>query len=132
MNDVNIIGYINSKPSMKQKDERTVVNFLISPRHRKDTPVEFIPCVVFGKYAESVYPYIHKGDMIAVSGRLSGRYVSEDNSIIRASVVINSIEFLKEGKQFSDAPAPEETDEESFTSNIDERVMYGALNRGGD
>lgn len=46
MNDVNIIGYINSKPSMKQKDERTVVNFLISPRHRKDTPVEFIPCVV--------------------------------------------------------------------------------------
>lgn len=63
MNDVNIIGYINSKPSMKQKDERTVVNFLISPRHRKDTPVEFIPCVVFGKYAESVYPYIHKGDM---------------------------------------------------------------------
>lgn len=132
MNDVNIIGYINSKPSMKQKDERPVVNFLISPRHKKDTPVEFIPCVVFGKYAESVYPYIHKGDMIAVSGRLSGRYVSEDNSIIRASVVINSIEFLKEGKQFSDAPAPEETEEERFTANIDERVMYGALNRGGD
>lgn len=132
MNDINIIGYINSKPSMKQKDERTVVNFLISPRHRKDTPVEFIPCVVFGKYAESVYPYIHKGDMIAVSGRLSGRFVSEKDSLIRVKVIINNIEFLKEGKQFSDAPAPEETDEESFTSNIDERVMYGALNRGGD
>ncbi len=117
---------------MKQKDERTAVNFLISPRHRKDTPVEFIPCVVFGKYAESVYPYIHKGDMIAVSGRLSGRFVSEKDSLIRVKVIINNIEFLKEGKQFSAAPAPEETDEESFTSNIDERVMYGALNRGGD
>ena len=132
MNDVNIIGYINSKPNMKQKDERTAVNFLISPRHKKGTPEDYIPCVVFGKYAESVFPYIHKGDMVAVSGRLSGRYVSEDNSIIRASVVINSIEFLKEGKQYSDTPAPEETEEESFTSNIDERVMYGALNRGGD
>lgn len=132
MNDVNIIGYINSKPSMKQKDERTVVNFLISPRHKKGTPVDYIPCVFFGKYAESVFPYIHKGDMVAVSGRLSGRYVSEDNSIIRASVVINSIEFLKEGKQYSDPPAPEETEEERFTANIDERVMYGALNRGGD
>ena len=53
MNDVNIIGYINSKPNMKQKDGQTTVNFLISPRHKKDTPVEFIPCIVFGKYAES-------------------------------------------------------------------------------
>lgn len=128
MNDVNIIGYINSKPNMKQKDGRTAVNFLISPRHKKDTPVEFIPCIVFGKYAESVFPYIHKGDMVAVGGR----YVSEKDSLIRVKVIINNIEFLKEGKQFSDAPAPEETDEESFTSNIDERVMYGALNRGGD
>ena len=49
MNDVNIIGYINSKPNMKQKDGQTTVNFLISPRHKKDTPVEFIPCIVFGK-----------------------------------------------------------------------------------
>ncbi len=61
MNDVNIIGYINSKPNMKQKDGQTTVNFLISPRHKKDTPVEFIPCIVFGKYAESVFQYIHKG-----------------------------------------------------------------------
>lgn len=132
MNDVNIIGYINSKPSMKQKDERTAVKFLISPRHKKDTPVEFIPCIVFGKYAESIFPYIHKGDMVAVGGRLSGRYVSEDNSLIRVSVIADNIEFLKEGKHFSDAPAPEETEEERFTANIDERVMYGALNRGGD
>ncbi len=131
MNDVNIIGYINSKPSMKQKDDRTAVRFLISPKHRKDTPVEFIPCVVFGKYAESVYQYIHKGDMVAVSGRLSGRYVSEDDSTIRVSVIANNIEFLREGKQFSDAPAPEETEEESFTGDIDERVMFGALNQGG-
>lgn len=132
MNDVNIIGYINSKPNIKQKDERTVVNFLISPRHRKDTPVEFIPCVVFGKYAESVFPYIHKGDMVAVSGRLSGRYVSEDDSLIRVSVIAENIQFLKEGKHSPDAPAPEEPEEERFTANIDERVMYGALNRGGD
>lgn len=132
MNDVNIIGYINSKPSMKQKDDRTAVRFLISPKHRKDTPVEFIPCVVFGKYAESVYQYIHKGDMVAVSGRLSGRYVSEDDSTIRVSVIANNIEFLREGKQFSDAPAPEETEEERFTGDIDERVMFGALNQGGD
>ena len=132
MNDVNIIGYINSKPSMKQKDERTAVKFLISPRHKKDTPVEFIPCIVFGKYAESIFPYIHKGDMVAVSGRLSGRYVSEDDSLIRVSVIADNIEFLKEGKHSPDAPVPEETEEERFTANIDERVMDGALNRGGD
>lgn len=132
MNDVNIIGYINSKPNMKQKDERTAVNFLISPRHKKDTPVEFIPCIVFGKYAESVFKYIHKGDMVAVGGRLSGRYVSEDNSLIRVSVIADNIEFLKEGKHSPDVPAPEETEEERFTANIDERVMYGALSRGGD
>ena len=41
MNDVNIIGYINSKPNMKQKDGQTTVNFLISPRHKKDTPAYF-------------------------------------------------------------------------------------------
>ena len=132
MNDVNIIGYINSKPSMKQKDEQSVVNFLISPRHKKGTPVDYIPCVVFGKYAESVFPYIHKGDMVAVGGRLSGRYVSEDNSLIRVSIIADNIEFLKEGKHSPDAPSPEETEEERFTANIDERVMYGALNRGGD
>lgn len=28
MNDVNIIGYINSKPSMKQKDEQTLENVM--------------------------------------------------------------------------------------------------------
>ena len=132
MNDVNIIGYVNSKPSKKQKDDMLAVRFLISPKHRKDTPIEFIPCVVFGKYAESIFPYIHKGDMVAVSGRLSGRFVSEEDSLIRVWVITDNIEFLKARKQFSDAPVPEETEEERFTANIDERVMYGALNRGGD
>lgn len=70
--------------------------------------------------------------MVAVGGRLSGRYVSEDNSLIRVSVIADSIEFLKEGKHSPDVPEPEETEEERFTANIDERVMYGALNRGGD
>lgn len=72
---------------------------------------DFFDCVAFGKLAETISRYVHKGDMVGVSGRLQTRSFTdkEGNNRKFTEIIVEDIEFLQQKKQ---EPAHEEPMEE--------------------
>lgn len=56
---------------------------------------DFINCVAFGKSAEFVQKYFHKGDMIAITGRIqTGSYTKNDGTkVYTTDVIAEEIDF---------------------------------------
>lgn len=72
----------------------------------KKEQVSFFNCTAWGKLAETLSKYVHKGDKIAVEGRLQQRTWEKDgqkHSVVE--VVIDNVQFLgsPSGSQKSDS-----------------------------
>lgn len=84
-----------------------------------DYEADFISCVAFGKTADLVVEYLHKGDRIAVDGRIqTGSYTGGDGlKRYTNDVVVDRIEFLTQGNKRSQSFAsvqPENRQEDIF------------------
>ena len=57
---------------------------------------DFPSCVAFGRTAEFLEKYFHKGDMIGLTGRLTtGSYTNKDgNKVYTTDVVVEEVEFV--------------------------------------
>jgi single-strand DNA-binding protein len=80
-------------------------------RMKKDDPADFISCIAFGKTAELIGEYMHKGDPMGVVGRIqTGSYEKDGNKIYTTDVMVNSIEFIgssnKNAKTENSKPKP--------------------------
>lgn len=78
MNKVILMGRFTRDPEMRQSQQGTpVVSFTLAVDRRfareGQQTADFLSCVAFGKLAEFICRYFHKGSMIAVSGRLQSR-----------------------------------------------------------
>lgn len=58
---------------------------------------DFIPCVAFGKVAEVIEKYIHKGDRVLVEGVFnSGQYESDKGeTVYTLEAIVRKVEFLE-------------------------------------
>ena len=75
-------GNLGRDPELKQTNNNSqVANFSIAARTGKDETT-WIDCSVWGKRADTVMEYLHKGDKITVagSGKLQEYTRSKDNS----------------------------------------------------
>ena len=74
-------GNLGRDPELKQTDKSQVASFSIAARTGKDETT-WIDCSVWGKRADTVMEYLHKGDKITVagSGKLQEYTRSKDNS----------------------------------------------------
>ena len=82
MNKVILLGRMAREPEVRftQGNEPTAVcRFSVaverpysSKRKEGDATADFINCVCFGKRGENIGQYFHKGNRIAITGRLQG------------------------------------------------------------
>jgi len=61
-------GNLGKDPELKEFNDRQVANFSIAARTGKDETT-WINCQVWGKRADTVMEYMHKGDKITVCGQ---------------------------------------------------------------
>ena len=61
-------GNLGKDPELKEFGDRQVANFSIAARTGKDETT-WINCQVWGKRADTVMQYMHKGDKITVCGQ---------------------------------------------------------------
>lgn len=56
---------------------------------------DWISCVAFGKTAENMEKFFHKGDMVIVSGRIqTGSYTNKDgNKVYTTDLIVNEFQF---------------------------------------
>lgn len=74
---------------------------------------DFINCIAFGKIAETIDKYFHKGSGIIVLGHIqTGSYEKEDGTkVFTTDIVVESIEFdRKENKKEETSQQPTQTE----------------------
>lgn len=90
-----------SRPKMKDKEQIT----------------DWIDCVLWGKSAEGLAPYLTKGKPIAVVGSIQTRNWEDDNGKKRKSVEVrvDRVSFLPEGKKSGQQSQQQGHDNEGFS-----------------
>lgn len=113
MNIVVLMGRMARDPQIRtisaQSGDMSVVNFTVAvDRTGKDKGADFISCKAFGKTADAIATYFHKGQRIAVQGGIqTGSYTNRDGQkVYTTDVVVNHWEFCENKQQ--DRPREEE------------------------
>ena len=95
MNSINVAGRITAEPDLKytEKDKKAIVRFSIAVNNGSEI-ADFFNVTAFDKQAENLAKYVSKGDMIAVSGRLSTSSYEKDGVKINSVYILaNNITF---------------------------------------
>lgn len=137
LNKALIIGNLTRDPELKSlpNGSKVVSLSLATNRYWKDQSgarqeaVEYHNVVAFGRTAETVAQYVHKGDQLSVEGRLQTRSWDDQGSgkkMYRTEIVADNIQFgTKRGAGGETPAAPKETTEQaSFDNNLGS-IDYG-------
>ena len=121
MNKVTLIGRLTKDPEVRQsagEKPTMIANFTVACQRRfaKDgqASADFIACNAFGKQAEVIEKYFHKGNRIAVNGRITtGSYKDKGGSTVyTTNVTVEEIEFVE-------SKADAEKSRESATATVE-------------
>lgn len=99
LNSVNVQGRLTNEPEYNQQGG--VVRFTIAcqrsfkNKQTGDYDADFIRCVSFGKRAQFISQYFHKGGRVIVSGRWqTGSYTDKQgNKVYTNDLVVSDTEF---------------------------------------
>ena len=103
MNNVVLVGRLTKEPQLKKTNGGTsVCEFTLAVQRDKDN-ADFPNVVTFGKTAENLAQWQHKGSQIGVVGRLQTRtYDRQDGSKAYVTEVIaNNVEYLSSKSEMS-------------------------------
>ena len=107
MNKVILMGRLTKDPDIKNGEKPVAKFSLAIDRKFNANETDYPSIVAFGKTAEFVSKYLHKGMKIVVEGRLqTGSYEKDGRKIYTTDVIADSIEFAESKKE------PQETGEE--------------------
>lgn len=102
MNNVQLVGRLTKDPDVRYtaQTQTCVARFNLAVDGPKDkdgnSKADFPSIIVWGKLAEIVEKYLHKGDRVGITGRIqTGSYKDKDGrTIYTTDVVAGTIEFL--------------------------------------
>lgn len=103
MNNINLIGRVATELELKISKEKETIylrfNLAVKRKNKKDI-TDFIPCVAFGKLAQTLKTYIRKGHKIGIEGELlTSRYKINGEERTAFDVNIDTVDFLEPKKK---------------------------------
>lgn len=127
MNLTIMVGRLTAEPEIKHNNDNAVAKFSLAVNRRfkreGEADADFFNCVAFGKTAEFMEKYFHKGMKAVITGELRNNHYEKDGvKHYSEQVVINTIEFA-ESKGTSIPP----TDNDGFMNipdDIDEELPF--------
>lgn len=102
MNKVIILGKLTKDSELRYTEsELAICDFTLAvDREYKKDETDFINCKAFSKLGETINKYTHKGDMIAVCGRINtGSYEKDGKKVYTTNVVVDQVKFLQAKKE---------------------------------
>ena len=112
MNTVILMGRLTKEPepNVTQSGIHILRFTLAVDRPKKkdqDTEADFIGCVAFGKTAEVIGSYCHKGQRILIEGRIqTGSYTDKSgNKKYTTEVIVSRMEFIERRSQDQNKPS---------------------------
>ena len=139
MNKVILMGRLTKDTEVRysQGENSTAVarfNLAVDRRFRRDgdeQTADFISCVAFGKTAEFLEKYGHKGTKFVVEGRIqTGSYTNKDGQkVYTTDVVVENVEFAESKSNSGNggqapAPTPSADGFMNIPEGIDEELPF--------
>jgi single-strand DNA-binding protein len=79
MNNITVAGQLGRDAEIKYlQDGSAVANFSVADSQGREKPTIWWNCSLFGKRAESLAPYLMKGQAVTVSGNITEREYQKD------------------------------------------------------
>lgn len=112
-NKLTVSGNLGADADLRySKDGSPAVTFSIAVNERTQHPdgswgdyTNWVDCVMFGKRAEALAPWLTKGGKVAVMGRIHTRVYQQDGrSVKRWEVRVDDIELLQYRRDQQAAP----------------------------
>lgn len=129
MNSVALTGRMARNPEIRYTDGGvSIARFTVAVNRRKrEDPADFISCIAFGKTAELIEKYFHKGMRIGLNGRIqTGSYENkEGRKVYTTDIIAEAVEFL-DNKSDGNAQPEQKADANGFV-NIPDDVDDGGL-----
>lgn len=126
MNKVILMGRLTREPEVRysQGDNASAVarfSLAVDRRFKKDgdQTADFINCVAFGKTAEFIEKYGHKGTKFVVEGRIqTGNYTNKDGQkIYTTDVVVEQVEFAESKNTSGEGSTADSTSNNSASTD---------------
>ena len=131
MNHVSLHGRLVRDPETNYTSTTTVSKFTIAVdrKYKKDgePTADFISCVAFGKTAETIEKFFHKGSEIALSGRIqTGSYTNKNGQkVYTTEVVVEEFDFCgNKGQSNSELPSSSQDDFKDIPKSIEEDLPF--------
>ena len=134
MNSVQLIGRLTRDPEIRYTDGGASIarfGLAVDRRFKQENGADgdFINIVSFGKTAETIEKYFHKGMKIALNGRIqTGSYTDKDGKkVYTTDVVAENVEFCESKGTYAnnDAQAPSQNGEfMSIPDGIDDELPF--------
>ena len=133
MNKVILMGRLTKDPNITyaQKDNSAIARFTLAVDRRfkadNQPSADFPSCVAFGKQAEFIEKYLHKGIKVVCVGRIqTGSYKDkEGKTVYTTDIVIEEVEFAEsKNKAEQTPPSVPEKSEEFVRIGIDDELPF--------
>lgn len=100
MNHIVLLGRLTKDPEITVTQSGVqILRFILAVDRakKKDQETDFISCSAFGKTAEVISTYCHKGQRILIDGRIqTGSYTDKaGNKKYTTDVIVNHMEFIE-------------------------------------
>jgi len=132
MNKVQIVGRLVRDPEIRYstgENANAIIRFTVAVNRRMKNQegnydADFISCIAFGKTAEFVGNYFHKGNAIGLVGRIqTGSYVNKEGvKVYTTDVVVEEVEFVESKGGGSQNDRTNNTQNDSGFVNIPDGV----------
>lgn len=110
MNTVQLVGRLTKDPEISYTSkELCVARFSVAINRVGMGGVDYITCAAFGKTAETIEKYVHKGDRVGIVGKIqTSSYEKNGQKVWATNVVADRVEFLnskEEREEQTETPA---------------------------
>lgn len=109
MNNVQLFGNIGKDPETITAGNGTQItkfSLATSEKYKDEETTTWHNCVAFGKTAEIIAQYVHKGDKLLVEGKISNStYDKNGVTMYKSEIIVNKFHFIPNGKKNSSSDA---------------------------
>lgn len=128
MNKVELVGRLTADPTVSYGNNGSSIarfNVACDRRYKAEgqPTADFIGCIAFGKTAEFLEKYFHKGMRIGLSGRIqTGSYDKDGKKVYTTDIICKEVEFVesKQGGNYTQQQTKSTDDFMNIPDGMDE------------
>lgn len=126
MNSITVAGNIGKDAELRHTPSGdAVLQFSVADNQGRDKPTIWWPCSLWGRRAESLAPYLNKGQQVTVVGSVSEREWTDREGNKRKSMEVRVSEIALQGGRRDEQPRPaQRRAQQPVSDDLDQDIPF--------